>query len=175
MECDPLPSLVGVYDKQCYQNYSWDDDHGPPTEENKVAVKNAFENVYRVIKEEGPFDGVLGFSQGASCLTGFLIHHQAPPPQSELFRFAILFSTSGIPEWDMEGKEPGMIGIPSLHVCGEGDKEWFEESKAVVERCEKGSAELIAHKGEHAIPKDKANVDAIIAGIRRLLGRAKLA
>ncbi len=112
IECDALPSLAGIYSGQCYRNYTWDDDHGPPTEANKVAVRNAFENVYRVIREQGPFDGVLGFSQGASCLTGFLVHHEPPPPQTELFRFAVLFSTSGIPEWDTEGKELGLIRIP---------------------------------------------------------------
>ncbi len=167
-----------MYDGQCFQNYSWDDDHGPPTEENKAAVQQAFENLYQLIKEEGPFDGVLGFSQGASGLSIFLIHQSPPPPQSSLFRFAILFSTSGIPEWDTEEEEElGMIEIPTLHVCGDGDTEWFADSVSVVDRCDGGSldsAELIVHKGGHAIPKDRPTVDLIIKGIERFLKRATL-
>ena len=174
VKCEPHESLTGFYDGQCYRNYTWDDDHGPPTEENKVAVKAAFEHVYGLIRDEGPFDGVLGFSQGSSCLSGFLIHHETPPAQEELFKFAILFSTSGIPEWDTDGKDLGMIRIPTLHVCGEADKEWVEDSKAVVGRCENAAetAELIVHKDGHAVPKDRPTVDAIIRGIKRLVERA---
>ena len=141
-----------------------------------MAVKAAFEHVYRLIKEEGPFDGVLGFSQGSSCLSGFLIHHEMPPAQEDLFKFAILFSTSGIPEWDTEGRELGMIRIPTLHVCGEADREWVEDSKAVVSRCQNAeeTAELIVHKDGHAVPKDRPTVDTIMRGIKRLLERADL-
>ncbi|MCJ1396153.1 hypothetical protein MMC18_009042 [Xylographa bjoerkii] len=47
-----------------------------------------------VVAEQGPFDGVLGFSQGGSLALTYLLQHEiqhpdAPPP----FRFAILFST----------------------------------------------------------------------------------
>jgi hypothetical protein len=46
-----------------------------------------------VIEEEGPFDGVLGFSQGSSIAASLMLDHEInhprdPPP----FSFAILFS-----------------------------------------------------------------------------------
>ncbi|PYI30057.1 hypothetical protein BP00DRAFT_426927 [Aspergillus indologenus CBS 114.80] len=45
-----------------------------------------------VIEAEGPFDGVIGFSQGASLALSILYHHEIshpsrPPP----FRFAVFF------------------------------------------------------------------------------------
>ena len=47
-----------------------------------------------MIEEQGPFDGVLGFSQGGSLALTYLLQHEIecpndPPP----FRFAILLST----------------------------------------------------------------------------------
>ena len=54
-------------------------------------VKEAHDVIFEIIEEEGPFDGVLGFSQGASLVLSILMHHEInhpekPPP----FRFAIL-------------------------------------------------------------------------------------
>ncbi|KIA75493.1 hypothetical protein HK57_00042 [Aspergillus ustus] len=55
-------------------------------------VREAHELVTDVIEDEGPFDGVIGFSQGASLAISMLYHHEIchpnrPPP----FRFAIFF------------------------------------------------------------------------------------
>ncbi|KEZ45626.1 hypothetical protein SAPIO_CDS1983 [Scedosporium apiospermum] len=175
LRCDPHPSLVGIYNGETYQNYSWNDDHGLPTEENKVAVKEAFSELGKVLERDGPFDGVLGFSQGASCTCGFLLNNERikAGTQTDFFRFVILFSTSGIPEWETEDQETCKIQVPSLHVCGEADTEWFQDSKAVVDRCEDGSAELIVHRGDHSIPRDRPTVDKVVEGIRRLLERSR--
>lgn len=57
-------------------------------------VQNAVDQIEAVIDEQGPFDGVLGFSQGGSLALTLLLQHQlsglmtVPPP----FRFAILCS-----------------------------------------------------------------------------------
>ncbi|CAI4213983.1 unnamed protein product [Parascedosporium putredinis] len=159
--------------QQTFQNYSWDDDHGPPTEENKVAVKNAFSHLEEDLAKDGPFDGVLGFSQGASCTSAFLLQLARAGAATVPFRFAILFSTSGIPEWDVEDQESVKIKIPTLHVCGEADSEWFEDAKAVTTRCADGTAELITHTGGHVVPKDRPTVDKVIQGIRRLVERSR--
>lgn len=57
-------------------------------------VQKGHELITDVIEEEGPFDGVFGFSQGASLALAYLFQHEvdhpnAPPP----FKFAILFSS----------------------------------------------------------------------------------
>lgn len=56
-------------------------------------IKNIHDYVESVIEEEGPFDGVLGFSQGSSIAASLMLQHEInhpkdPPP----FNFAILFS-----------------------------------------------------------------------------------
>ncbi|PWY89874.1 hypothetical protein BO70DRAFT_393073 [Aspergillus heteromorphus CBS 117.55] len=49
------------------------------------------------IDEQGPFDGVLGFSQGAAIAVSYLLEHQAQQPDKPLpFRFAV-FCSSTVP------------------------------------------------------------------------------
>lgn len=56
-------------------------------------VKEAHDLLTTIIAEEGPFDGVMGFSQGASLAISYLIQHQIDnPDQPPPFRFAVLFS-----------------------------------------------------------------------------------
>lgn len=55
-------------------------------------VRDAHDFVKDVIEDDDPFDGVIGFSQGASLILSILYHHEIchpdrPPP----FRFAIFF------------------------------------------------------------------------------------
>ncbi|PYI07706.1 hypothetical protein BO78DRAFT_312691 [Aspergillus sclerotiicarbonarius CBS 121057] len=47
------------------------------------------------IEEHGPFDGVLGFSQGAAIMTSFMLEHAtAHPNQAPPFQFAIFCSVT---------------------------------------------------------------------------------
>ncbi|KAM0347522.1 hypothetical protein ACHAPZ_011287 [Fusarium culmorum] len=57
-------------------------------------VASAYAYVQAVITEDGPYDGVIGFSQGAALAVGLLISHQHQGPTGvNLFKFAILFSS----------------------------------------------------------------------------------
>ncbi|KAJ6786546.1 hypothetical protein PWT90_07547 [Aphanocladium album] len=64
--------------------YNWHESLSSP------AVKKAHDFIYEVIEDEGPFDGVLGLSQGASLAMSILLHHEIhhpdkPPP----FKFGV--------------------------------------------------------------------------------------
>ncbi|KAK7534498.1 serine hydrolase FSH [Phyllosticta citricarpa] len=85
-ECEPAPGVSGIFTGP----YScWYD---TPTT-SKVA--KAHEYVLEVIREKGPFHGVMGFSQGGALAASILLHHKLagiPPP----FEFAV-FICSPIP------------------------------------------------------------------------------
>lgn len=58
------------------------------------AIQAAHDYIYTIIDEEGPFDGVMAFSQGAALAISILLQHEIdnseqPPP----FNFAIIFSS----------------------------------------------------------------------------------
>lgn len=81
--------------------------------------------------EDGPFDGVMAFSQGAGLAPSLLIHQMQKDAYEArlhpLFRYAVFFS-GGVPKdpraergegstrlmwWEDDGE---VIGIPTLHV-----------------------------------------------------------
>lgn len=56
-------------------------------------VKKAHELLDAAIEDEGPFDGVIGFSQGAALALSYLLQHEIERPhESQPFRFAVFFS-----------------------------------------------------------------------------------
>ena len=64
----------------------------------------------------------------------------------------------------------GKLKIPSLHVVGKKDEEWYEGGKTVCKNyCEKGTSRLVEHDGGHIVPKDKRTVDRVIDEVDMLL------
>ncbi|GIK06342.1 hypothetical protein Aspvir_001990 [Aspergillus viridinutans] len=64
-------------------------------EPDKDAVERALSTLRNVVEEEGPFDGVIGYSQGASLAASYMLdcqstHPLKPPP----FQFAMLVCSS---------------------------------------------------------------------------------
>jgi predicted esterase len=142
-------------------------------------VHDAFDYLYEVIEEQGPFDGIIGFSQGATIACAFMLNHicrNPLDPPFALFRYAVFFSGAGI--MDVEGitclegtSTHPLIDIPSLHVCGEADK-MYKDSLTLYKICNSENAELIPHKLGHTVPKDSRTVDLIVKAIGRLQHKA---
>ncbi|KAI9660963.1 MAG: hypothetical protein M1821_009290 [Bathelium mastoideum] len=54
------------------------------------SVKAAHEYIGEIIEDEGPFDAVIGFSQGAALAASVILYHQIEHPLAlPLFRFAV--------------------------------------------------------------------------------------
>jgi hypothetical protein len=57
-------------------------------------ILEGHEYIHTTIKEEGPFDGVMGFSQGTSIATSILLQHEIDSPEEPPpFKFAIFFGS----------------------------------------------------------------------------------
>ncbi|OKL56915.1 hypothetical protein UA08_07742 [Talaromyces atroroseus] len=64
----------------------------PPTLDH---LSEAHELIWNIIEEDGPFDGVMGFSQGAALAASILLHHEKNTPlETPPFRFAIFICAS---------------------------------------------------------------------------------
>ncbi|PSR80252.1 inducible nitrate reductase 2 [Coniella lustricola] len=60
-------------------------------------ITEALEDIDIFIEDFGPFDGILGFSQGASMAMAYILQHQkAHGVGSSPFQFAILFSSVAV-------------------------------------------------------------------------------
>lgn len=52
-------------------------------------IESAQSYIHEVIEDEGPFDGVMGFSQGGALAASLILEHNKTDPSHALFKFAI--------------------------------------------------------------------------------------
>ncbi|KAK0602618.1 hypothetical protein LWI29_035293 [Acer saccharum] len=67
-----------------------------------------------VFSQQGPFDGILGFSQGAAMAASICALRERLKGELD-FRFGILCSSYALPSTEFQ---PGSINCPSLHIFG---------------------------------------------------------
>ncbi|MCJ1391332.1 hypothetical protein MMC18_004195 [Xylographa bjoerkii] len=97
-EVPPAPLIAKVFPGP-YMSYL--------TDYSVSSIEEQHEFIMNIVDEEGPFDGVMGFSQGASLAASILIHHQIekpwlPPP----FRVAVfLCATYAHSRNSLDGKD----------------------------------------------------------------------
>lgn len=125
----------------------------PSTSKTYVGLDASLDAVRHAVEEHGPFDGVLGFSQGATlaallCLT---------PAETLPFRFAMLIS--GFMPRDasleplfgvMDEPPPTRISLPSLHVMGTADALVPVSSSRRLAECFADPL-IHTHEGGHAV------------------------
>lgn len=170
IDSEPGPGIAGFFDGPYYSYYKFprsfsDDD---------TSMLEAYDLLYEIIKEDGPFDGILGFSHGGTLASGFLIRHaKMYPNDPPLFRCAIFLNS--LPPFRMNpGEEPvidsdldGYINIPTVSVGGAEDG-LLEYSRALHRLCDSSRSLWIMHSKGHDVPTDKKNVAVMAAAIRKL-------
>lgn len=110
------------------------------------------DTVRTAVKEHGPFDGILGFSQGAA-LVAILCALQEQKLEADFnFRFAILVAgfRSACSQHQRFYEGPA-ITIPSLHVFGQDDRVIPEKMSRDLLPTFDGVQTLV-HPGGHFIP-----------------------
>lgn len=95
-----------------------------------------------LVKQQTPFVGVVGFSQGAA-FAGFL---------GALFPVAFTVLIGGYPVSDARYRLYEQIASPSIHVYGEADELVLPARSRELHALSKGATHLIAHPGRHVVP-----------------------
>ncbi|KAI9892062.1 MAG: hypothetical protein M1814_001768 [Vezdaea aestivalis] len=140
----------------------------------------------KYIAQTGPYDGVLGFSQGAALAAQLILHKPESPP----FRCAVFLcgaqpcddsllnplgsGTAPSLRWLDPREEGQMLHIPSLHVMGLYDPDNLR-SRALAALCsdKSGERKIIEFEGGHEVPRAPKEVaDQLVAGVRWLVDKA---
>jgi len=151
--------------------------------------------IAEVLKAEGPFDGVVGFSQGGAA-TG-MVASLLEPGRKEAFEAAVSSGGMQFPE-SFDNVHPPLkfavsysgfapvdsplykpfyepkIKTPMLHFLGTLDTV-VEESRslALVDACENTEGRVVYHPGGHFLPSSqKAYVGALIGFMKEVLHAA---
>jgi hypothetical protein len=115
------------------------------------------------IKAEGPFDGVIGFSQGAALAATYLIRHYQLHPTTVLPFKCALFFAGGKPldpkalEKDnlvlLDPKLAGpLLRLPTANVWDRNDPLWPGSSEVLLELCDTSHRNSYTHDEGHGIP-----------------------
>lgn len=140
------------------------------------SAKQSFDYIRDIITEDGPFDGIIGHSEGAGVALELLLRHAMDHPLDPPFaicKWAIFFSRVGIDRESIGLDKYPPLGIPSLHVFDQSDTLLGTFGGSNV-ASEPGLAKTILHTRGHDIPRDSAMTNTIMAAIRDLQHRAAL-
>lgn len=145
------------------------------------SISRALSQLDRYIDEEGPFDGVIAFSQGAVLVSTYLIKlSQEKPGQPLPFRCAIFFSSarSFDPQLLAKGQvalmEPGekapLLSLATTHIWGANDM-YQDDAKVLASMCDESVRHIYVHEQGHEIPgpRAKEDVQGCVRAIRRAI------
>ncbi|KAF9884472.1 hypothetical protein FE257_001733 [Aspergillus nanangensis] len=169
-ESEPEPELKGAGIPPFFTHYPRD---RAPGED----LIRAFEHITNIIETQGPFDGVMGFSQGAG-VSSALIAHRAKTNQKPLFKLAVFICGAAPFDAATNGKEfltapEGQypIDIPTTNIVGKLDHV-YDMSMSLYGLCEPSKTEFYDHGSRHLIPFDVENTNNMTAAVRKTIARA---
>ncbi|VDD80936.1 unnamed protein product [Mesocestoides corti] len=131
--------------------------------------------VKEALKSQGPFDGILAFSQGAAFVTLLQILMEQHPEEwdAPVVKFAILVATFKSRSSLHAPLYSGVIQMPTLLVYGEDDKVIPAEMTKDLLPMYVAPQTTLVHPGGHFIPTNAAAKDAYRAFIAPFLSNPK--
>ena len=134
-----------------------------------LGFEQTLDYINKVFEEKGPFDGILGFSQGA-CLAAILC--KLATSENERYKF-IRFKFGIIIAGFMSGQVQheiyydNKINMPTLHVIGKTDKVIpFELSNKLTDFFTEPS--VYVHEAGHFIPVNAESKAAFVAFLEKM-------
>ncbi|XP_047491263.1 esterase CG5412-like [Penaeus chinensis] len=140
-------------------------------DENEMIIYRGFEEsvlaIERHVQSCGPFDGILGFSQGAT-MVGLLCGLKQQKKLNFDFKFAILFAGFCSRSQAHQEIYKEQIILPSLHVIGETDQIIpIEEGERLTGHFLNPT--ILRHKGGHHVPSSGPQKDVYRDSYRQFL------
>ena len=137
-------------------------------------------DIHRKFVEEGPFDCILGHSEGAIIAATFVVdslkkcaegYNIVPPKCAVFVNGAPPYATDG-KGWLLADQCGELITIPTCHILAYNDV-MASASVALYHLCKEEVASMMDHGRGHSIPRDDRSFRLMIAAIRDLVGRTE--
>lgn len=137
------------------------------------------------IMDEGPFDGLVGFSEGAAVAATFVFNEARGPCRQRLRVKCAIFFCGGVPEDPIsfaEGtirhldpqRDGEIIDIPTAHIWADNDLFHPDSGHILQDLCSKETRESYVHQLGHFVPGSKSDqgVQETVRTIQRVIERA---
>lgn len=150
----------------------------PP--KNSPLLQDVLRVIHRKFDEEGPFDCILGHSEGAVIAATFVVdrlqksaeaNNIATPGCAVFFNGAAPHTADG-KRWLLADEYGQLIAIPTCHFTAYNDP-MADSAVALYHLCDEALANVIDHGRGHAIPKDDKSCKLMIGAIRDLMDRTR--
>lgn len=193
--CDPHADIIPVY--QDYAPFRrwlrWLPSHPEIDDEAEIdEVMYAIETCKREDKGDGPWVGIMGFSQGAKLASSLLYDQQIRVEREGKaatdYKFGVLLAgrsplvslceysrgpacvrPGGITEgFEFEGESPHVLRIPTIHVHGLADPGLHLHRKMLEQYHDPKTTTLVEWDGAHRVPIKKVDVEKITTEIYKL-------
>ena len=153
---------------------SWDqsllEKQKDPGDSDSTGWDMAFSYIKDQIQRLGPFDGILGFSQGAAITALYCATMDGKDALLQNLKFVMICSGykskahpeifASVPEGTGKASSYKYINIPSLHVIGGSDKQIsVERSEELADCFDPSTRSILRHDQGHIIPCGKSYVD----------------
>lgn len=124
--------------------------------EESLGLDESVATVREAVKAQGPFDGILGFSQGAAFVAMLCsLQEQKAEPEFN-FRFAILVAGFRSACLEHQNFYSALIQMPSLHVFGLEDRVIPDNmSRELLPSFQ--DPQVLIHPGGHFVPAASAH------------------
>ena len=143
------------------------------------SFRKAVHDLQTYIVEEGPFDGIIAFSQGTSLAAALLLELQngaanGEGPRPQLLSCAV-FLSGRLPYIDAGNTEAqstfcmkdAVIKIPTAHIWGASDDLEPGQSQALTRLCSADDMVTFVHQGGHEIP-GSGSQEALTGSVRAM-------
>jgi hypothetical protein len=157
------------------------------------SAQEALDYLYRIMEKEGPFDGIVGYSEGATVAATLLLHEQKRFEEEgiePMLKCALFFAgwPPLTPELDsivLADESELIVTIPTCHISesihiscfwlytdisivGSLDP-YLAGSMALYNICEMDNAYLFDHAKGHTLPRDKDTIRELGDTIRLMI------
>ena len=143
-------------------------------------IQTVLDRLYRILDDEGPFDGIIGNSEGAVMAATFIIDYLKKCERKEVRQSlqCAVFISGGAPPFPngsgffLADEVGQIISVPTCHIMAYNDP-LVDTVIALHHLCDQASATIVDHGRGHLVPRDPRSSKLIIKGVRDLIGRVK--
>ncbi|CAI4211234.1 unnamed protein product [Parascedosporium putredinis] len=140
----------------------------------------AIQYLYEIMEKSGPFDGVIGYSEGATLAATLLLFEQVRKKEfgiPAMLKCGVFFMgwPPLHPKWlnlVLADETDMMIEVPTTHIIGSLDP-YLDGSMALYNVCDQDSAYIFDTAKGHTLPREKTLVKELGDTLRNMIAQVR--